>query len=75
MDRFLRSCFLIDLPNQIEQYRIHLRAFIASPVAQKAVQLAQTFRIIPAIAFEGDGCCFLGMGIVQGEGSIGCKRM
>lgn len=43
MDRFSRANFLIDFPDQIKQARVHFGGFVATPIAQKMVELGEAF--------------------------------
>ena len=54
LDVVRRTALMIRFPHQIEQPRIHLGRLVAAPVAQDDVDLAQTFRIVAAVALVDD---------------------
>ncbi len=66
-DRLLGADFAVNLPQQIEQLRVHARGFVAPPVAQQPVDLFECLRVVAAFALEGDGEHLAGMHMVERE--------
>ncbi len=62
--------FLVDLPNQVEQARVHLGGLIAPPVAQELVELVEARLDILPIALEDDARGFPGMGVIEVERAL-----
>ena len=48
---------------------IHRGRVLAAPVAKEMIELLQRFFVVAAVALEGDGEVFVGMGVVEGEGA------
>jgi hypothetical protein len=54
----------LHLPDQIDEVRIHANLLLAAPVAQEPVELVERRLVVTALALEGDGDVFVGMGVV-----------
>jgi hypothetical protein len=48
---------------------IHRGLVLAAPVAEEVIELLETLFVVAAVALEGDGEVFVGMGVVEGEGA------
>ena len=48
---------------------IHRGLVLAAPVAEEVIELLQRFFVIAAVALEGNGEVFVGMGVVEREGA------
>ena len=48
---------------------VHHRLVLGAPVAQEVIELLQRGFVVTAVALEGDGEVFAGMGVVEGEGA------
>src|SRR5690606_35003555 len=59
VDRLGAADVLIDLPDEVEQARVHLGRFVATPVAQEIVKLVQAGLNILTVALEDDARGFL----------------
>ena len=46
---------------------IHGGLLLAAPVAEKVIELFQGAFVIAAVALEGDGQVFVGMGVMKGQ--------
>ena len=69
LDRLLAVDVAVDFPEDVEQLTVHLGLVLVAPVAQEVVELLQRLFVIAAVALEGDGEVFVGMGVVEGEGA------
>ena len=69
LDRLLAVDVAIDFPEDVEQVTIHHRLVLVAPVAQEVIELLQRGFVVAAIALEGDGEVFAGMGVMEGEGA------
>ena len=67
VDVVARARSAIDLPDEVEQPRIHLGRLVAAPVAQEAVDLLQAARNVASVALVGNLGLFLGMDEVELE--------
>ena len=67
IDRLLAVDVAVDFPEDVEQATIHRGLFLAAPVAEKVIELLQRVFVVAAVALEGDGQVFVGMGVVEGE--------
>ena len=67
LDRLLAADVAIDFPDDIEQVGIHRSLFLGAPVTQEVVELLQGLFVKAAVALEGDGEVFAGMGVMEGE--------
>lgn len=65
MDGFFGTGFLVNLPKQVKECGVHLNDFIATPVAQKPVHLAQTICIEFATALVSDCGGFFCVGVIK----------
>ena len=73
MDRRARADLPIDLPEGVEQARVHAGRLVAAPVAQDPVELLEAARVILAVAPEGDGGAFPGVDVVE-RSACACRR-
>ena len=48
---------------------IHRGEVLAAPVAEEMIELLETLFVVAAVALEGDGEVFVGMGVVEGKGA------
>ena len=64
---------LIDLPEQVEQVRVHLLDLVLPPIADEVVQPLQPGLVVNAIALEDDRVGLSGMDVIdfQGPDAIG----
>jgi hypothetical protein len=69
LDRLLAADVVIDVPQDVEEVTVHHRFILGAPVAQEVVELLQRAFVVAALALEGDGEVFAGMGVVEGEGA------
>ena len=67
LDRLFAADVAIDLPQQIEQVRIHVGLLFLAPVAHEPIELLQRGLVVAAVALEGDGDVFAGMDVVESE--------
>jgi hypothetical protein len=59
----------VDFPEDVEQVTIHRGLVLAAPVAEEVIELLEALFVVAAVALEGDGEVFVGMGVVEGEGT------
>ena len=69
LDRLLAVDVAVDFPEDVEQMPIHRGGVLAAPVAEEVIELLESFFVVAAVALEGDGEIFVGMGMVEGEGA------
>ena len=69
LDRLLAVDVAVDFPEDVEQVTIHRGLVLAAPVAEIMIELLQRFFVVAAVALEGDGEVFVGMGVVEREGA------
>ena len=67
LDRLLAVDVAVDFPEDVEQVTIHRGLVLAAPVAEEVIELLQRFFVVTAVALEGDGEVFVGMGVVEGK--------
>src|SRR5439155_1259650 len=67
LDRFLGADLVADLPDQIQQLRIHVGRLLAAPIPQEPVELFERLVVIAAVALEGDADVLAGVHVVQRE--------
>ena len=48
---------------------IHRGLVLAAPVAEEVIELLQRLFVVAAVALEGDGEVFVGMGVVERKGA------
>src|SRR6202035_3696370 len=65
LDRLLAVDVAIDFPEDVEQVPIHRGLVLAAPVTKIVIELLQRVFVVTAVALEGDGEVFLGMGVVE----------
>jgi hypothetical protein len=61
VDRLARADRAVDLPDDVEEARLHLGRLVGAPVAQEPVQLLEPALVVIAVALEGDRGVFLGV--------------
>ena len=69
LDRLLGVDVASDLPQDVEQMRVHRGRILAAPVAEEVVEFLQRVGVVATVALEGDGEVFAGMSVVEGEGA------
>ena len=69
LDRLFAVDVAVDLPDDVEQPAVHRGGVLAAPVAQEVIEFLQRGFVVAAVALEGDGEVFAGMGVVEGEGA------
>ena len=74
LDRLLAIDVAVDFPDDIEQMPIHRGLVLAAPVAKEVIDLLQRVFVVAAVALEGDGEVFVGMGVMEGEGAGFAQR-
>jgi hypothetical protein len=67
VDRLARAGALVQLPDRVEQARVHGDGLVAPPVAQEAVELGQGRRNVTTVLLERDRQPFLGVIVVEVE--------
>ena len=72
LDRLFAADLAIDLPQQVEQMRVHVGLLFLAPVAHEPVELLQRGLVVAAIALEGDGDVFAGMDVME-RTKCGCR--
>ena len=58
-----------NLPDEVEQLRIHTDLFFLAPIAHEPIELLQRLLVILAVALVGNGDVFVGMNVVQCQSS------
>ncbi len=66
-DILARTGGAINLPDQVEQARVHLGRLVTAPVPQENIQLLQALRIEATISLEDDFGLFTGMNVIKLE--------
>ena len=64
LNRFLGADLVADLPDQIEEVRIHVGRLLAAPIPQEPIELLQRFIVIAAGALERDADVLAGVHVV-----------
>ena len=67
LDRLLAVDVAVDFPEDVEQVTIHRGLVLAAPVAEEVIEFLQRLFVVAAVALEGDGEVFVGMGVVEGK--------
>ena len=67
LDRLLAVDVAVDFPEDVEEVTIHRGLVLAAPVAEEVIELLQRLFVVAAVALEGDGEVFVGMGVVEGK--------
>ena len=67
LDVIVRSGLLVDLPEQVEQMRVHLDHAVLAPVAQELVERLEAVAVVNAIALVDDDGALVGVEIVEPE--------
>jgi hypothetical protein len=57
----------VDLPQQIDQMRVHRDRFRFAPVTQQIVDFPERLFVIPAVHLVGDGQLLVGVHVVKGN--------
>jgi hypothetical protein len=57
----------MDLPQVVEQLRVHADLLLLPPVAEVGVQLLQRLVVEAAVLLVGDGEVFVGVDVVQAK--------
>ncbi len=65
LDRLLAVDVAVDFPEDVEQMPVHHGLVLAAPVAEIVIELFQRRFVVAAVALEGDGEIFAGMGVVE----------
>ena len=73
-DRLLGVDVAVDLPEDVEEMTIHGGLLLAAPVAEKVIELLQRGFVVTAVALEGDGQVFVGMGVMKRQRSCFVER-
>ena len=63
----MRPGLLVDLPEQVEQMRVHLDHSVLAPVAQELVERLEAVAVVNAIALVDDDGALVGVEIVEPE--------
>ena len=77
VDRLRRAQFAIDLPDDVEQMRVHLGRLVEPPVAAEPVQLVEHRLIVDAVDHEGERAGFVGVLVREDDGArvaVGDRR-
>ena len=69
VDRLARPDRAVDLPDDIEEARLHPGRLVGAPVAQQPVQLLERALVVIAVALEGDRGVFLGVRMEDRDGA------
>ena len=67
VDRRGGADLAIDLPQQVEQMRVHARRLFLAPVAHEPVELLQRGVVVTAVTLVGDGDVFAGVNVMERE--------
>ena len=67
LDRGAAVDVLVDLPDRVEQPRVHFGLGVVAPVAQEIIELGEPGFIVAAAALERDRQRVIAMGVVQRE--------
>ena len=69
VDRLARPDRAVDLPDDVEEARLHPGRLVGAPVAQEPVQLLEPALVVIAVALEGDRGVFLGVRMEDRDGA------
>src|SRR5947209_3050767 len=64
-DRPLASDFALNLPQEINQMRVHPHGLVLAPVAQDGVDLVESGFVVAAVHLVGDGQILVGVDVMQ----------
>jgi hypothetical protein len=67
VDGLARIRFAVDLPEDVEQARVHLGRLVHPPVAQEPVELLEPVLVVGAAAAEGHRRRFAGVGVEEAQ--------
>ncbi len=70
MDRLPGAQLLVDLPQDVEGRRVHLRRLVAPPVAEDPVELLQRLAVIGLAALVDDVEPLAVVDVVKGEAAV-----
>jgi hypothetical protein len=55
----------VNLPQQIDQMRVHLDRLVLAPIAHQVIDFLEAFLVIAPVALVGDGKVLLGVNVVE----------